>query len=112
MYQEEKVIAQVLQELTNTGVTACVIDDGSQDQSVAEVKKLIHLGLPIILIEHPINLGQGAALVTGFEEALSRDTEFVVTFDSDGQHQPEDALHLVEVLKKNPSLDLVLGSRF
>ena len=112
MFNEAKVITDVLKGLTDEGITTCVIDDGSDDTSIIEVQSLIAQDLPIILIKHPVNLGQGAALRTGFEEALSRQTEIVVTFDSDGQHEPKDALKLIERLKKDHSLDIVLGSRF
>ena len=63
-------------------------------------------------MSHPINLGQGASLQTGFEFAL-RDplmTE-VVTFDADGQHLVTDAIAMVDKLRTE-NLDVVVGSRF
>ena len=53
-----------------------------------------------IVVKHPINLGQGAALQTGLEFALAQPgAEYFVTFDSDGQHRVEDALAMVERLR-------------
>lgn len=112
MYQEEEVIRDVLLELTELGISAIVVDDGSIDQSAQEVKQLIEEGCSILLLEHPINLGQGAALMTGFAEARALGLSAVVTFDSDGQHCPKDALRLLEELESDESLDLILGSRF
>lgn len=112
MFEEEKVIAQVLNELKSYGIKAIVIDDGSSDQSTQQVQELIHQGHEINLICHPINLGQGAALMTGFDLAQTLDCDYVVTFDSDGQHDPQDALAMLLHLHKSTHLDMVLGSRF
>ncbi len=82
------------------------IDDGSTDGSgvIAEVAGAR-------LVSHPINLGQGAALQTGFEFALERDARFVVTFDADGQHRVEDAVAMVE-RARTEDVAIVFGSRF
>lgn len=65
-----------------------------------------------MVVRHPINLGQGAALQTGIEFALAQErADFFVTFDSDGQHRVEDALAMVERLDVEP-LDVIIGSRF
>ncbi len=37
---------------------------------------------------------------------------YVVTFDADGQHHIEDLPVFIKVFEKDPTLDLVLGSRF
>jgi glycosyltransferase involved in cell wall biosynthesis len=60
---------------------------------------------------HPTNLGQGAALQTGIDYALQRDAKAIVTFDADGQHQPADALGMIDVLDRE-RCDVVLASRF
>ena len=60
---------------------------------------------------HPLNLGQGAALQTGFDAALARGARYVVTFDADGQHDPAEAAAMVERARRE-DLAFVLGSRF
>ena len=65
-----------------------------------------------MVVQHPINLGQGAALRTGLDFALTqKGADFFVTFDSDGQHSVDDALAMVTRLSKG-DLDIVVGSRF
>lgn len=107
-YNEAKVLGAVLKKLTGTFSNVVVVDDGSSDKTAAVVRRS-----GATLVRHPINLGQGAALQSGIEYAL-RDTqaEFFVTYDADGQHRLEDATAMVYELRKNPRLDLVLGSRF
>ena len=112
MFEEEAVITQVLRDLNEHGLKAIIIDDGSSDHSVHKVQELIDEGLDLILLRHPINLGQGAALMTGFGLAQILNAKYVVTFDSDGQHDPQDALAMLKHLINQPHLDLVLGSRF
>ena len=63
------------------------------------------------MLRHPINLGQGAALQTGIRYALSRGAGYIVTFDADGQHRPEDIRVLLDMQVKTGA-DVVLGSRF
>src|SRR5699024_11857414 len=62
------------------------VDDGSQDGSAA-----IAEAAGASVVRHPFNLGQGAAIKTGIDNAL-RDPQMrqVVTFDADGQHQVDD----------------------
>ena len=83
------------------------VDDGSSDHSVNEA-----LSGGAVVVAHPINLGQGAALQTGIDFALSQPgSQYFVTFDSDGQHRAEDADRMVQRLRGEP-LDIVIGSRF
>jgi polyprenyl-phospho-N-acetylgalactosaminyl synthase len=63
------------------------------------------------VISHPINLGQGAALKTGIDYALSKGADYLVTFDSDGQHLVSDIPRLLEALDREFA-DFALGSRF
>ena len=62
-------------------------------------------------IKHKVNLGQGAALQTGIEFALSKQPDYIITFDADGQHSPNDIEKLLAPLRKN-EVDITLGSRF
>ncbi len=107
MYNEGPVVGEVVTEVLKTFPHVVCVDDGSSDAS-AEVA---HAAGGWV-VSHPINLGQGASLQTGFEFAL-RDPEMteVVTFDADGQHQVADALEMVERLRAE-HLDVVIGSRF
>ncbi|MEM7367585.1 MAG: glycosyltransferase family 2 protein [Bacteroidota bacterium] len=105
-YNEEQVIRQTLQSLLPLGHQIVVIDDGSTD----DTRQQLH-DLPIHLLTHMVNLGQGAALQTGMHYALSAGAEIVVHFDSDGQHQASDIAALIQPILDKEA-DLVLGSRF
>lgn len=107
MYNEAGAIAPVVSGLLSAFPHVVCIDDGSSDDS-ARAARLAGA----TVIRHPINLGQGASLQTGFDFAL-RDplmTE-VLTFDADGQHQVADGVGMVQKLRVE-HLDAVIGSRF
>jgi polyprenyl-phospho-N-acetylgalactosaminyl synthase len=104
-YNEAPVIASVIEDVRH-GYPVLVIDDGSTD-STADAAT----GAGAIVARHPINLGQGAALQTGIELALTCGAEIIVTFDADGQHRAGDIAALVAALANSGS-DFALGSRF
>jgi glycosyltransferase involved in cell wall biosynthesis len=86
--------------------TVAVIDDGSSDDTARQAEDA-----GAVVIRHPVNLGQGAALQTGFQWALQNGVDWVVTLDSDGQHDPEDAVLLLQAAL-SAQADAALGSRF
>jgi glycosyltransferase involved in cell wall biosynthesis len=107
MYNEATVVGKVIEGLLGTFPNVVCIDDGSRDGSVVVARNA-----GAVVVEHPVNLGQGAALQTGIEYALQDpQTDSIVTFDADGQHRVEDAAAMVARLRTE-SLDVVLGSRF
>lgn len=107
LYNEASVIADVIAQLRPAFDHVVCVDDGSTDGSAA-----IAANAGATLVRHPINLGQGAALQTGIEFALSHpDCEYIVTFDADGQHRVEDAVGMVSLARES-DLAIVFGSRF
>ncbi|HEY5160056.1 MAG TPA: glycosyltransferase family 2 protein [Gaiellaceae bacterium] len=107
VYNEAPVIGSVIEELSQAFENIICINDGSTDTSAVEIRKT-----PSVLVNHPINLGQGAALKTGIEYALQDvNAAYFVTFDSDGQHKVDDALKMLEIAREG-EFDVVLGSRF
>ena len=108
LYNEESVIKNVLREINQEcpDYKIIVVDDCSTDKSYQNA--CTH---NVYLLKHCANLGQGAALQTGIEFAKEKGFRYVVTFDSDGQHDPKDIRPFVDALKNNKA-DIVLGSRF
>jgi polyprenyl-phospho-N-acetylgalactosaminyl synthase len=103
---EASQIASVVEDLRAAGAEVVVIDDGSVDGTDQRAG-----AAGATVLRHAINRGQGAALQTGFKWALARGAQWIVTFDSDGQHTAADLPRLLDPLFKNEA-DVVLGSRF
>ncbi|MGC8817068.1 MAG: glycosyltransferase family 2 protein [Candidatus Hadarchaeum sp.] len=101
---EEFAIGGVIDGLQREGWRdIIVVDDGSRDRT-AEIAR----AKGAVVVSHQRNLGLGAALRTGLEEARRRGADCAVTFDADGQHDPREVRKLVEAID---GADLVIGSR-
>mgnify|MGYP000294838887 FL=1 len=106
-FNEENGIDDVLRglEAIDGNVEILVIDDGSSDKTLEIVKQhQVHH------VSHPINLGCGAALQTAFRYAKTNGYQYIVQFDADGQHHPDDLRQLIEEMRKGTD-DVVIGSR-
>lgn len=107
LYNEGTVVGDVIRQARARFAKIVCVDDGSADDSAAVARQA-----GAVVVVHPVNLGQGAALQTGIEYALGDPAaNYFVTFDSDGQHRTEDAERMVQRLRTE-ELDIVLGSRF
>ena len=103
---EGPALITVIKELLSTGFTVIVIDDGS----AVSLKPILET-FPVFFLRHRANLGQGAALQTGFDFAKRLKPDIIVTMDADGQHDSSSIPSLIEPLVTN-EVDIVLGSRF
>jgi len=107
LYNEETVIGRVVTELREHFDHIVCVDDGSTDASIAAAE-----GAGARIVRHPVNLGQGAALQTGFDYVVRQPgARYIVTFDADGQHRIEDAMLMLD-LAKHDDVAIVFGSRF
>ena len=107
LFNESEVITSVVAELCESFEHVVCIDDGSSDNSAELAEKA---GARVL--RHPINLGQGAALQTGFDYVMTHENAtHVITFDADGQHRVSDALEMLE-LARTKRISAVFGSRF
>jgi|HubBroStandDraft_4_1064222.scaffolds.fasta_scaffold124314_3 glycosyltransferase involved in cell wall biosynthesis len=106
-HKEAATIAGVVASLRVLGYhQICVVNDGSPDQTGR-----LALAAGAYVLEHVVNLGQGAALQTGISYALANGAEYICTFDADGQHPAEAVSDLLYALT-NSDADVALGSRF
>lgn len=106
-YNEGPVIREVLVNALQTFPNIVAVNDGSADNSAEQIHQAgAHL------VNHPVNLGQGAAIQTGVEYARAQPgARYFVTFDADGQHQVKDVVRMVRRLREEP-VDIVVGTRF
>ncbi len=105
-YNEGPRITPTLRSLAAYAGRIVVVDDGSHDETATRA-----LEEDVWVVQHALNCGQGAALQTGIDFAVSRGADVVVTFDGDGQHQVEDIEGLVRPILEG-QYDVALGSRF
>ncbi len=104
-FNEEELIARVIHDVRRLVPRVIVVDDGSRDQTLEASK-----AAGAVVLVHMLNLGQGAALRTGIEYALSQGARCLFTFDADGQHSAESLAVLARAMAEK-RVDVVLGSR-
>lgn len=109
MYNESEKIKSVVMELQDKypKYEIIIVDDNSTDNSYDIVESI----KGVYLLKHIVNLGQGASLQTAIQFARTKCIKYVVTFDSDGQHNADDIKIFIDILKKD-EFDIILGSRF
>lgn len=105
VYNHGQRIGQIIQKALTLDMPVFVVDDGSMDDTFDQIKdiKSIHI------LRHHKNMGKGAALVTGFVEA-AKIADWAVTFDADGQHDPSDALLMIQSIRSGER-PIVVGVR-
>jgi len=107
-WNEEDNLPAVLDALAGElpDVDVLVVDDGSRDGTSAVAKQQ---GVPVV--RHPINLGVGGALQTGFRWGVDHDYDVVVQLDADGQHDPAYLAPLLAPVREG-RCDVAIGSRY
>lgn len=106
-FNESQKIKEVVESLLRENYRdVIIVDDGSTNPLMTNLD-----GLPITYLRHTVNLGQGAALQTGFNYAKLMNADIVVTFDADGQHHVKDLPALLQPILDDDA-DITFGSRF
>ena len=102
-FNEAENIERVLSELNQYEFGGyIVVDDGSTDSTAELASKF-----GAIILSHPINQGVGAALKTGLSYAKSKEIEWILQIDGDGQH----SISSTSAMLTHNSADLIIGTR-
>lgn len=81
------------------------INDGSKDNTLSELKKLLNNSKQsITIIDFSRNFGKEAGIYAGLKAAKG---EYVNIIDADLQQNPKYSLKMVEFLENNPEYDIV-----
>jgi dolichol-phosphate mannosyltransferase len=88
-------------------VEVVFIDDGSTDATYARLQEITADQSDMRIVQHPVNKGLGAALHTGFANAVG---DVIVTADSDGTYRFDEIQPLLSYMK--PGIDIVTASPY
>lgn len=107
-YCEERLIARTLTDLPPSVGQIIVVDDGSTDRTVARARAVADDR--ILVVSHPENRGVGAAIFTGYREALRGVCSTFVVMAGDNQMDPADLQSVAAPILKGEA-DYVKGNR-
>ncbi|MCW1949034.1 MAG: glycosyltransferase family 2 protein [Candidatus Shapirobacteria bacterium] len=105
-YRSVKTIQKILK--VNRDVKIIVVNDGSNDRSLEILKNNFAGNGRVVILNHIINLGKGAAMKTGALFAWKIGANAVIFIDADGQHNPKYLSMFIKALDKYP---VVFGYR-
>lgn len=109
VYNEENSVTPLHKEIKDVlsllghSYEIIFIDDGSNDGTLTELKKLS----PVKIISFARNFGKSQALQAGFDEA---EGDYIITLDGDLQDDPREIPRFVNAMNQN--LDLVCGWKY
>ena len=108
MNEEENIkplLEKIYNDLERLDYEVILVDDGSTDNTVAEVKKYAKPNTKLIVFNR--NFGQTTAMAAGIDAAQG---ELIATIDGDLQNDPSDIPLMIEKLEKE-GWDVVAGER-
>lgn len=83
-----------------------LVDDSSKDKSYQIMKNLHDTDSRVKIIQMAKNFGQHKAIMCGFKYAGGN---FILTMDDDLQHPPTEIVKLIDTIRNNPDVDVVIG---
>ncbi len=104
-FNEAETIPHLIEHLLPLVNEVVVVDDGSTDSTAEEAKTR---GARVL--RHPMRMGKGAALRTGFQYALKEDFHAVITMDGDGQHDWREVPKFIQAARKGEG-GIIIGNR-
>ena len=111
-YNPGKNIVDVIERARRHADTIVVVDDGCDAENRARLERCSHHPA-VSLLTHAKNCGKGFALMTGIRHCLDRmrTRDYILTMDSDGQHDPQDIAKFRALLTERPNVHFALGER-
>jgi glycosyltransferase involved in cell wall biosynthesis len=103
-YNESKYIGSLVLNTKQYVDEVIIVDDGSTDET-SQIAKFA--GAEVV--RHPQNKGEGAAILSIFEEARKRDPDVLIILDADSQHNPQEIPRLIQPIIDG--YDIVIGTR-
>lgn len=111
-FNEINTISEIIKKIDNAlnkyQFEVLVIDDCSTDGSVVLLEKLKLNNKNVRVLLNSKNLGKGASLRKGFNEAMG---EIICIQDADLEYDPNDLIPMIDLIIGDKA-DVVIGSRF
>lgn len=106
VYNEERYVSPVLDEVRRFATKVLVIDDGSSDRT-----PMLLAQQPVEVIRHAENRGYGRSMQDMLRWAKFDGFDWLITMDCDEQHEPAAIPRFIEAIEADDA-DVISGSRY
>jgi glycosyltransferase involved in cell wall biosynthesis len=106
VYNEQRYVSRVLDQVRRYADEILVIDDGSTDET-----PMLLARQPVEVIRHAENRGYGRSMQDMIRWATVDGFDWLITMDCDEQHEPAAIPRFLERIRHNQS-DVISGSRY
>lgn len=111
-YNEEKLVARVIQTTPDFVDRIIVVDDASQDRTCHVVSELLpEYAGRLLLVQHTTNQGVGGAILSGHRKAIDEGMDVMAVMAGDAQMDPADLPAILDPVVENKA-DYSKGNRF
>lgn len=104
----ENTIRGCFEALKGMNSEVVVTDDGSKDNTLQILHRLVKEYPKLVIVKHDKNMGYGAGLKDAIEASRG---EVVVSIDSDGQFDISELSRFLELLNNSAGLNVICGHR-
>jgi len=109
-YNEQATISKLIEQVLNQQPRQLLLVNDASTDNTAEILHSLQQKHNFTLIDNPQNQGKAGSLWSGFEQAISKNFDVVITMDGDGQHRAEDLPLLLSEHQLHPH-KLIIGAR-
>lgn len=113
-YNEIEALPVIVEKLQVVipSINILVVDDNSPDGTGDWADKEAKKNTGVSVLHRTSKDGLGKAYLDGFEWCLKNGYEYIVEMDADLSHRPQDLPKLLDKAYSDPTIDLVIGSRW
>ena len=111
-FNEAQNLELLLPQLLPLDVDILIVDDSSQDGTVAVAERIDTGAGRISILSRPSKMGLGSAYIQGFRQSLEAGYETLIQMDADGSHRVTDLQKMTAAAAGSPSQDLFIGARW
>lgn len=99
-YNERELIGETLTSIPIYVDQIYAVDDGSTDGTCAVIERRQGIDQRIVCLRHERNKGVGAAIITGYQEAIAQGMDIIAVMAGDNQMDPDELPRLLDQLLK------------
>jgi glycosyltransferase involved in cell wall biosynthesis len=109
-FNEWELIHETLVAIPSYVDRIYAVDDGSTDGTGAVIEKLQEIEGRFVCLRHERNRGVGAAIITGYQEAIAEGVDIIAVMAGDNQMDPEELPGLLDPIVEGRA-DYTKGNR-